>query len=93
MTRGIAYGKEEFQQVELLLRAKAAKIRLLLTQLRSEMQYLHGQIEETDKLIARICAAPCRRALGDEQNQRSSRAHGHFDYAICHRSNLPAARS
>jgi transposase len=31
-------------------------LRVLLTQLRSEMQYLHGQIEETDKLIARIWA-------------------------------------
>jgi transposase len=30
-------------------------LRVLLTQLRSEMQYLHGQIEETNKLIARIC--------------------------------------
>src|SRR6266702_6906330 len=30
-------------------------LRVLLTQLRLEMQYLHGQIEETDKLIARIC--------------------------------------
>src|SRR5580700_5521677 len=31
-------------------------LRVLLTQLRLEMQYLHGQIEETDKLIARICS-------------------------------------
>jgi transposase len=30
-------------------------LRVLLTQLRLEMQYLHGQIEETDKLISRIC--------------------------------------
>src|SRR5246127_4600372 len=30
-------------------------LRVLLTQLRLEMQYLHGQIGETDKLIARIC--------------------------------------
>ncbi len=30
-------------------------LRVLLTQLRMGMQYLHGQIEETDKLIARIC--------------------------------------
>jgi hypothetical protein len=29
-------------------------LRVLLTQLRLEMQYLHGQIEETVKLIARI---------------------------------------
>ena len=33
-------------------------LRVLLTQLRMEMQYLHGQIEETDKLIARICGRP-----------------------------------
>jgi transposase len=38
-------------------------LRVLLTQLRSEMQYLHGQIEESDKLIARICGEleQCRR--------------------------------
>ena len=38
---------------------------VLLTQLRSEMQYLHGQIEETDKLIARICGEleQCRRLV------------------------------
>ncbi len=34
-------------------------LRVLLTQLRMEMQYLHGQIEETDKLIARICGELC----------------------------------
>ena len=40
-------------------------LRVLLTQLRSEMQYLHGQIEETDKLIARICGEleQCRRLV------------------------------
>ena len=40
-------------------------LRVLLTQLRSEMQYLHGQIEETDKLIARICCEleQCRRLV------------------------------
>jgi transposase len=40
-------------------------LRVLLTQLRSEMQYLHGQIEETDKLIARICGEleQCRRLI------------------------------
>ena len=30
-------------------------LRVLLTQLQMEMQYLHGQIEESDKLIVRIC--------------------------------------
>lgn len=40
-------------------------LRVLLTQLRSEMQYLHRQIEETDKLIARICdeLEQCRRLV------------------------------
>ena len=40
-------------------------LRVLLTQLRLEMQYLHGQIEETDKLIARICGEleQCRRLV------------------------------
>jgi hypothetical protein len=40
-------------------------LRALLTQLRIEMQYLHGQIEETDKLIARICGEleQCRRLV------------------------------
>jgi transposase len=40
-------------------------LRVLLTQLRMEMQYLHGQIEETDKLIARICGEleQCRRLV------------------------------
>jgi transposase len=40
-------------------------LRVLLTQLRSEMQYLHGQIGETDKLIARICGEleQCRRLV------------------------------
>ena len=40
-------------------------LRILLTQLRMEMQYLHGQIEETDKLIARICGEPeqCKRLV------------------------------
>ena len=40
-------------------------LRVLLTQLRLEMQYLHGQIGETDKLIARICGEleQCRRLV------------------------------
>ena|GEM_PF-2358171 len=40
-------------------------LRVLLTQLRMEMQYLHWQIEETDKLIARICGEleQCRRLV------------------------------
>ncbi len=40
-------------------------MRVLLTQLRLEMQYLHGQIEESDKLIVRICGElePCRRLV------------------------------
>src|SRR5580692_7433854 len=40
-------------------------LRVLLTQLRLEMQYLHGQIEETDKLVARICGEleQCRRLI------------------------------
>ncbi len=40
-------------------------LRVLLTQLRLEMQYLHGQIEESDKLIVRICGElePCRRLV------------------------------
>ena len=40
-------------------------LRALLTQLRIEMQYLHGQIEECDQLIARIARElePCRRLL------------------------------
>ena len=40
-------------------------LRVLLTQLRMEMQYLHGQIGETDKLIARICGEleQCRRLV------------------------------
>jgi transposase len=40
-------------------------LRALLTQLRLEMQYLHGQIEESDKLIGRIAGAlePCRRLV------------------------------
>ena len=40
-------------------------LRVLLTQLRSEMQYLHGQIEETNKLIARICGEleQCKRLV------------------------------
>jgi transposase len=40
-------------------------LRVLLTQLRMEMQYLHGQIEETDKLIARICGEleQCKRLI------------------------------
>ena len=38
-------------------------LRVLLTQLRLEMQYLHGQIEESDKLIVRIAGElePCTR--------------------------------
>src|SRR5882757_11509536 len=40
-------------------------MRVLLTQLRMEMQYLHGQIEETDKLITRICGEleQCKRLV------------------------------
>src|SRR6201997_5086574 len=40
-------------------------LRLLLTQLRREMQYLQGQIEESDKLIGRICGEleQCRRLV------------------------------
>jgi transposase len=40
-------------------------LRVLLTQLRLEMQYLHGQIEEADKLIARICSEleQCKRLI------------------------------
>jgi transposase len=40
-------------------------LRVLLTQLRLEMQYLHGQIEESDKLIARICGEleQCKRLV------------------------------
>lgn len=40
-------------------------LRVLLTQLRLEMQYLHGQVEESDKLIERICGElePCRRLI------------------------------
>jgi transposase len=40
-------------------------LRALLTQLRIEMQYLHGQIEECDQLIVRIASElePCRRLL------------------------------
>ena len=40
-------------------------LRVLLRQLRLEMQYLHGQIEESDKLIVRICGEleSCRRLV------------------------------
>jgi len=40
-------------------------LRVLLTQLPSEMQYLHGQVEESDKLIVRICGEleQCRRLI------------------------------
>ena len=40
-------------------------LRVLLTQLQIEMQYLHRQIEESDKLIVRIASElePCRRLL------------------------------
>jgi transposase len=40
-------------------------LRVLLTQLRLEMQYLHGQIEESDELIVRIAGElePCRRLV------------------------------
>ena len=40
-------------------------LRVLLTQLRLEMQYLHGQIEESDKLILRISGEleSCRRLV------------------------------
>jgi transposase len=33
----------------------SSALRVLLTQLRLEMQYLHGQVAESDKLIVRIC--------------------------------------
>jgi hypothetical protein len=53
-------------------------LRVLLTQLRMEMQYLHGQIEETDKLIARICGEleQCRRLVAIPRN-RTDHSHGH----------------
>ena len=54
-------------------------LRVLLTQLRMEMQYLHGQIEETDKLIGRASAASleqCRRLLSDPRN-RADHSYGH----------------
>ena len=40
-------------------------LRVLPTQLRLEMQYLHGQIEESDQLIVRIAGElePCRRLV------------------------------
>src|SRR6202000_202951 len=40
-------------------------LRALLAQLRWEMQYLHRQIEESDKLIMRIASElePCRRLV------------------------------
>jgi transposase len=40
-------------------------LRILLTQLQIEMQYLHRQIEESDKLIVRIAGElePCRRLV------------------------------
>jgi transposase len=40
-------------------------LRVLLTQLRLEMQYLREQIDESDKLIVRICGElePCRRLV------------------------------
>ena len=40
-------------------------LRVLLTQLRLEMQYLQGQVEESDKLIVRICGELelCRRLV------------------------------
>jgi transposase len=40
-------------------------LRVLLTQLQWEMQYLHRQIEESDKLIVRIAGElePCRRLV------------------------------
>jgi transposase len=40
-------------------------LRVLLTQLRGEMQYLHGQIEESDQLIVRIAGEleSCRRLV------------------------------
>jgi transposase len=40
-------------------------LRLLLHELRQEMQYLHGQIEQSDKLIVRIARElePCQRLL------------------------------
>jgi transposase len=40
-------------------------LRVLLTELRLEMQYLHRQIEESDKLIVRIAneLEPCRRLV------------------------------
>ena len=40
-------------------------LRVLLTQLRSEMQYLHGQIEQTDKLIGPITATATVAAIGN----------------------------
>jgi transposase len=58
-------------------------LRVLLTQLRMEMQYLHGQIEETDKLIARICGELERvPAPGRDPRNRTDHSHGHSG---CHR--------
>ena len=43
----------------------SGSLRVLLTQLQIEMQYLHRQIEESDKLIVRIASElePCRRLI------------------------------
>src|SRR6202007_2564121 len=48
-------------------------LRVLLTQLQWEMQYLHGQIEESDKLIVRIAGElePCRRLVAIPELDRS----------------------
>ena len=52
-------------------------LRVLLTQLRSEMQYLHGQIDETDKLIARICGELERQTPGRDPWNRTDHCYGH----------------
>ena len=53
-------------------------LRVLLTQLRLEMQYLHGQIEEADKLILRdrrrTRSLP---APGGDPRNRTDHSHGH----------------
>jgi len=72
LERGITIGKGR-QHIETALpgiledadNKLSGALRVLLTQLRLEMQYLHGQIEESDKLIVRICGElePCRRLV------------------------------
>jgi transposase len=51
-------------------------LRLLLHELRQEMQHLHGQIEQSDKLMVRIAGElePCKRLLAIPEFGRSSLA-------------------